>query len=412
MKRRQFLELAGIFGGSILCSVGLHGCVAKTTAENSLNSHGKRLIVVFLRGGIDGLNVVVPYQESAYYEARPRIAIPAAGEEEGVLDLDGYFGLHPALSSLMPLWRQKSLAFVHACGSPDSTRSHFDAQDYIESGTPGNKSTPDGWMNRLLMGLSATPTANQGLNLGSTIPRIFSGNAPVASMELGKNADRRLPIDREKMTSAFDRLYSGDDRLSQAYQEGRLARDRLLKNLRAEMEAADNGAPAPKGFAGEAERLAGLMVRDREIQLAFLSLGGWDTHANQGSSRGSLSRNLQSLSEGLTALVERLGPVYNQTAIVVLSEFGRTVQENGNQGTDHGHGNVLWLLGGGLRGGQIYGQWPGLDESDLYQGRDLSVTTDFREVISTLLTDHLYLNSGTIRQVFPGFNPSQTLNFV
>ena len=409
MKRRQFLQLAGIFGGSILYSVGLHGCVAKTTAENA---YGQRLIVVFLRGGIDGLNVVVPYQESAYYEARPKIAIPAVGEEEGALDLDGYFGLHPALASLMPLWRQKSLAFVHACGSPDPTRSHFDAQDYMESGTPGDKSTRDGWMNRLLMGLSTTPTANQGLNLGSTIPRIFSGNAPVASMQLGKNSDRRLPVDREDLTTAFDQLYNGNDPLSQAYQEGREARASLLENLRAEMEAADNGAPAPKGFAGEAQRLAGLMVRDPEIQLAFLSLGGWDTHANQGSSRGSLSRNLQSLGVGLTALVQRLGPAYNQTAIVVLSEFGRTVQENGNQGTDHGHGNAIWLLGGGLRGGQIYGQWPGLDESDLYQGRDLAVTTDFREVISPLLNDHLYLDAGKIRQIFPGFNPNQTLNFL
>lgn len=409
MKRRQFLKLSGIFGSSILFSVGLHGCVAKTTAQSL---HGQRLIVVFLRGGIDGLNVVVPYQESAYYEARPKIGIPAAGEEEGVLDLDGYFGLHPALSSLMPLWQQKSLAFVHACGSPDPTRSHFDAQDYIESGTPGNKSTRDGWMNRLLMALSQTPATNQGLNLGSTIPRIFSGNAPVTSMQLGNNSDRRLPVDRENLTAAFNQLYRGNDPLSQAYQEGKEARASLLENLRAEMEAADQGAPAPKGFAGEAQRLAGLMARDPAIQLAFLSLGGWDTHANQGSSRGRLSRNLQSLAEGLAALVQRLGPVYQQTAIVVLSEFGRTVTENGNQGTDHGHGNVVWLLGGGLRGGQVYGQWPGLDKSDLYQERDLAVTTDFREVISTLFKHHLNLDHGKIRQVFPGFNLTQPLNFL
>jgi uncharacterized protein (DUF1501 family) len=392
-----------------LFSVGLHGCVAKSTAESP---HGKRLIVVFLRGGIDGLNVVVPYQESAYYEARPKIGIPAAGQEEGVLNLDGYFGLHPALSSLMPLWQQKSLAFVHACGSPASTRSHFDAQDYIESGTPGNKTTRDGWMNRLLMALSPTPATTQGLNLGSTIPRIFSGDAPVTSMELGNNADRRLPVDRETMTAAFNQLYSGNDPLSQAYQQGREARDRLLENLRVEMEAADNGAPSPRGFAGEAQRLGGLMARDPAIQLAFLSLGGWDTHANQGSSRGLLSRNLQSLAEGLSALVQRLGPVYQETAIVVLSEFGRTVRENGNQGTDHGHGNVVWLLGGGLRGGQVYGQWPGLDESDLYQERDLAVTTDFRDAIGTLFKHHLHLDDGKIHQIFPGFQLTQPLNFL
>lgn len=409
MKRRQFLKLSGIFGGSILFSVGLHGCVAKTSAENAL---GQRLIVVFLRGGIDGLNVVVPYQESAYYEARPKIGIPAAGQEEGAIDLDGYFGLHPALSSLMPLWQQQSLAFVHACGSPDPTRSHFDAQDYMESGTPGNKTTENGWMNRLLMALSETRAINQGLNIGSTIPRIFSGNAPVTSMELGRNADRSLPIDRENMTAAFNQIYAGNDPLSLAYQEGREARDRLLASLQAEMEAADNGAPAPRGFTGEAQRLGGLMVRDPGIQLAFLSLGGWDTHTNQGSSKGNLSRNLQSLGEGLTALVQRLGPIYQQTAIVVCSEFGRTVAENGNQGTDHGHGNVLWLMGGSLRGGKVYGQWPGLDESDLHQGRDLAITTDFREPISTLLQHHLHLDQGKIRQVFPGFNLTQTLNFI
>ena len=178
------------------------------------------------------------------------------------------------------------------------------------------------------------------------------------------------------------------------------------------MEAADNGAIAPKGFAGEAQRLAGLMARDPNIQLAFLSLGGWDTHANQGSTRGLLSRNLQPLGEGLAALVQRLGPIYQKTAIVVLSEFGRTVTENGNQGTDHGHGNVVWLLGGSLRGGQVYGQWPGLDESDLYQERDLAVTTDFRNVIGTIFKHHLNLDDRKIGQIFPGFNLTQTLNFL
>jgi len=404
MNRRKFLQQVGIASTSAVVLIGTHGWAARGMSFIS-DSNPKRLIVVFLRGAVDGLNVVVPYGETAYYDARPKIAIPRPSELGGVLDLDGHFGLHPALASLMPLWKQGSLAFVDACGSPDPTRSHFDAQDYMESGTPGVKSTPDGWMNRLLATLPEhTPV--QAVNLGDTTPRILWGQMNVASLPLGRTS-ANLPLDRPQVGTVFDRLYSGNDALSLAYQEGRKARKTLLTDLDAEMKAANNGAPLPVGFASDAQRLAQLMVRDPSIELAFLALGGWDTHVNQGGSQGQLAGRLKALGEGLATLAQGLGPVYRDTAIVVMSEFGRTVHENGDGGTDHGHGNVMWILGGAIKGGKVYGEWPGLSSAELYQGRDLAISTDFRDVVVSLLEGHMQLDDAKIHQVFPGYTPSQ-----
>ena len=405
MKRRKFLQLASLLSASGIISVGSHGWVAKGLAQTN---NRKRLIVIFLRGGIDGLNVVIPHQEDVYYDVRPKIAIPAPGEENGAINLDGQFGLHPALADIMPLWQNRSLAFIHACGLNNDTRSHFDAQYYTETGIPGNKKIPDGWMNRLLANLPKDrPT--QAVNLGDTPPRILMGKMPVASLPSGRKSTRGLPIDRPKIYAAFDRLYSGNDELSRVYQEGRQARDLLLADLEKEMEAASGGAPPPKGFAGDAKNLAQIMVGDSKTQLGFLALGNWDTHVNQGSSQGALARRLKPLGKGLVTLVQELGSLYSDTVILVMSEFGRTVKENGNGGTDHGHGNVMWVLGGGLRGGQVYGQWPGLDESELFQKRDLAVTTDFRNVISSVLEQHLGFNQSQIAQVFPGYYYNQRL---
>ena len=409
MNRRKFLQQVGIASTSAVVLVGSHAWAARGTISNS-GTNPKRLITIFLRGAVDGLNVVVPYGEKEYYDARPRIAIPRPSENGGVLDLDGHFGLHPALISLMPLWKQGSLAFVDACGSPDPTRSHFDAQDFMESGTPGVKSTPDGWMNRLLATLP-NHTAVQAVNLGDTTPRILSGQMNVASFPLGRSASS-LPLDRPQIGAAFDRLYAGNDTLSQAYQEGRKARKALLSDLDVEMKTANNGAPLPVGFTSDAQKLAKLMVRDSSIELAFMALGGWDTHVNQGSSQGQLAGRLKALGDGLATLVQGLGPVYQDTAIVVMSEFGRTVHENGDGGTDHGHGNVMWLLGGGIKGGKVYGEWPGLSNTQLYQGRDLAISTDFRDVIVSLLESHLQLDDTKIHQVFPGYTPNQKIDVV
>jgi uncharacterized protein (DUF1501 family) len=406
MNRRQFLIQTGLLSTSTIMSVGLHGLAVKAAAPNN-----KRLIVIFLRGAVDGLNVIVPYQEANYYQSRPKIAIPKPGLQGGAIDLDGRFGLHPALSPIAPLWQEGTLAFAHACGSPDPTRSHFDAQDYMESGTPGKKNTPDGWMNRLLSVMSANSPV-QALNGGSTTPRILSGKMAVASFGLGKNASRPIAIDRPQIATAFDRLYSDSDQLGQVYRESRAARQTLLADLDAEMKAANNGAPLTDGFPGDATQLGRLMARDSSIQLAFLALGGWDTHINQGSSQGQLAGRLRPLGQGLANLVQGLGDVYSESAIVVISEFGRTVRENGNGGTDHGHGNVMWVLGGKIKGGKVYGEWPGLDESQLYQKRDLAVTTDFRDVIATLLQSHLGLSQEKIDRVFPSYQSNRITGLV
>ena len=396
MKRRNFLQQISLFTGASLLPVGVNSWVARGVAQTNNN---KRLIVVFLRGAVDGLNVVVPYQETAYYEARPTIALPPPGKEKGVIDLDGYFGLHPALAPLVPLWKAGNLAFVHASGSPDPTRSHFEAQDYMETGTPGSKKTTDGWLNRLLA-IIPRGTPVQALNLGNTTPRILEGSQTVANLPRGRNATRPLPIERPVINAAFDRLYSGNDALSLAYQEGEAAREILLAELQEEMMKSNRGAPPPANFASDARKVAKLMVGDSKTQIAFMALGGWDTHVNQNP---KLNRHLKSLGQGLAALVKELGVVFQDTVIVVMSEFGRTVKENGNLGTDHGHGNAIWLLGGGIRGQKIYGEWPGLETSALFQERDLAVTTDFREVISALLVRHLQIAPTNLKQVFPGY---------
>lgn len=405
MQRRQFIQNSAIFAASTLLAIDFHGWYARTNAQIP---NPKRLIVIFLRGAVDGLSVVVPYQDLAYYEARPKIAIPRPNQAGGVLDLDGQFGLHPALSDLMPLWKQKHLAFVHACGSPDATRSHFDAQDYMESGTPGVKSTQDGWMNRLLAALAGRNPV-QAVNVGSTTPRILSGKIPVATLSPGRAANQLLPLDRPQVAQAFDRLYNRNDPLSSAYKEAKEARKALMSDLDAEAKIANNGAPLPTGFVRDAQQLARIMVRDPRVELAFMALGGWDTHVNQGSAQGQLARNLRQLGKGLVALQQGLGPVFGNTTILVLSEFGRTVKENGNGGTDHGHGNVMWVLGGATRGGQVYGNWHGLSSAQLHEGRDLPVTTDFRDVVTSVLERHMGLTDTNLHKVFPDYTLSQKM---
>ncbi len=397
MNRRDFL---GLSASATLVPLGR--AVWAATAGGG----PKRLIVIFLRGAVDGLNVVVPYGERAYYDARPTIAIGRPGTDQGALPLDGRFGLHPALVGLLPLWNDKKLAFVHAAGSPDPTRSHFDAQLFIENGTPGQSYTPDGWMNRLLAALPEPHGPTDAVSVGSTLPRILEGRLPVANLPLGPDAAKPLPIDRPEISRFFDQLYSGNDPLSEAYRQGRAARAELIGDLASEMRQADNGAPPASGFPAEASRLAHLIGQDEHIRLAFASLGGWDTHVNQGKAQGQLANHLRPLGDGLAALVKGLGTGWNDTVVVVLSEFGRTVHENGNAGTDHGHGNVISVLGGDVRGGRVYGDWPGLATAQLYQRRDLAVTTDYRNVLAVILERHFRLADRELAQIFPDLPPT------
>ena len=398
LDRRKLLHLSAAAAGASLIPFGRGAFAA--SAGNALG--GKRLVVVLLRGAVDGLNVVVPHGEGAYYDARPTIAIPQPGRDGGALDLDGHFGLHPALASLMPQWRDGTLAFVHASGSPDTTRSHFDAQDYMESGTPGKKSTVDGWMNRLLTELPVTRTSTTALSFGPTLPRIFAGPTTVATVPLGRSAGNAIPLDRPVINAAFDQLYTGDDALSRAYREGLESHKKVMKELNSDMMAADNGAPSPITFGEDTAHLAKLIKQDPKVNLAFFALGGWDTHINQGNGEGQLAQRLKPLAEGLSSFATSLGKGYEDTVILVMSEFGRTVHENGNRGTDHGHGNVMWVMGGGVAGGKVHGRWPGLETASLNEARDLAVTTDFRSVIAAVLAGHLKLDADKIATVLPG----------
>ena len=405
MKRRKLLQTIGLATGGMMIPVGHNSWVARgvNPAKNP-----QRLVVILLRGAIDGLNVVIPHQDPNYYSLRPSIAINYPGEKKGAIDLDGFFGLHPSLSYLTPFWQQKSLAFITNSGFPDTTRSHFDAQDYLESGTPGIKNTPDGWLNRLLAQLPKDkPT--QALNVGNTTPRILKGKMTIAHLRPGKNSLSPLPLDRSNISGAFNRLYSGESKIDKAYQEAFDARNIILEQLSEEIMSASSHAVSPHQFVDDAAEVAQLIAGDAKTQLAFMDVGGWDTHINQ---PGILSRSLLPLGEGLATLASNLGAAYKNTVIVVMSEFGRTAKENGNKGTDHGHGNVMWVLGGAVRGGKIYGDWTGLSESKLHEKRDLPVTTDFRDAIAHILTQHLQLSVSQLASVFPNYQPVSNLNLL
>jgi uncharacterized protein (DUF1501 family) len=248
------------------------------------------------------------------------------------------------------------------------------------------------------------------ISVGPTLPRILSGKVAATNLPLNPAGTRQTPLDRPEIQAAFDRLYTGNDPLSIAYREGQASRKTLLAQIAEDMKMADGGAPSPIGFAGEAQKLGRLIARDSSIKVAFVALGGWDTHVNQGASTGQLANRLTALGETLATLVQALGSSYSDTVILVMSEFGRTAQENGNTGTDHGHGNVMWVAGGNVQGGKVYGRWPGLSGNELYEGRDLAITTDFREVISALLEAQFALTSTQLNKVIPkGPKPSREL---
>ena len=397
MLRRQLLHLGAFTLSGLPLSLRAQGGAPK------------KLVVVMLRGAVDGLSVVAPYGEREYAANRPQIALPPPGAEDGLFKLDALFGLHPALSAIKRHWDGGQLAFVHASGSPDPTRSHFDAQDYLESGTPGRKSTADGWMNRLLSALPGEPAPTLAISLSELPPRIFAGPASVASLGLGPNALQRRAIDNPQLQAGLARLYANDPQLSNTLRDATAGRREMARSLMAGRASgersmdptADAGAPSARSFAADARRLGALIRNDPNTQLAFTAVGGWDTHVNQGAARGPLANRLASLGEGLDALAVGLGDACKDTVIVVVSEFGRTLRQNGNGGTDHGRGNVMWLLGGPVAGGQVLGDWPGLDASALADGRDLAVTTDFRQVLGTLLERHLGLTETALATVFP-----------
>ena len=366
----------------------------------------KTLICLFQRGAVDGLNMVVPHGDPFYYKERPRIAVPRPGQPGGALDLDGHFGLHPAMAPLAPLYRSGALAVVHAVGSPSTTRSHFDAQDYMETGTPDLKATTDGWMNRqLLHAQDHTDTPFKGVAMGPQLPLALRGAAPALAIDSLQSFGIRAGQGaiRDRLTTAFEELYQGSasGMVAASSQEGFEALGVLKQKRPGDIEPA-NGAAYPRGTLGRSlEQLAQLIKADVGLEIGFADVSGWDTHVNQGSSEGQLAQRLRDFSASLAAFATDLGDRMQDVVVLTMSEFGRTVAENGNVGTDHGHGTAMFVLGGATRGGRVLGQWPTLDPARRYEGRDLAVTTDFRDLFGEVLVRHL--GAADLAAVFPGY---------
>ena len=402
--RRAFLKN----GAFALVSLGFApSFLTRTAAAASGVSRNKRLIAIFQRGAVDGLSMVVPHGEREYFSARPTIAVARPGAADGVLDLDGFFGFNPRLAPLQPIFDRRDLAIVHACGSPDATRSHFDAQDYMETATPGVKKTDDGWLNRYLRARKPSVESNfRAVALTAQLPRALQGSSPALALSQVERFDIRAGMNdsfEAQYAAAADRVLGGT---------GREAFDamRALRSADPARYLPENGAEYPQTAFGQALRqIAQLVKADLGLEVAFAEIGGWDTHVNQGTAQGQLAVRLDDFARALAALVTDLGDRMSDTVILTMSEFGRAVSENGNRGTDHGHGNAMMVMGGGVRGGKVYGRWPGLAPGQRYEGRDLAITTDFRDVFAEVVVRHLGLADA--RQVFPGFT-IKPANFV
>lgn len=397
MRRRQLL---GAVWAAALAPSLLHAAP----------SDAGRVVVLFLRGAYDGLSALVPWGDPRYTALREHTRINAPGlGEDSALALDSLFGLHPALAPLLPLWQQGVLGVLPCAGSPDPTRSHFDAQLHWELGTPGRASGTQGWLNRL-----AAQQQRTALAVGEANPRILAGSAPVQRVAQGAAAERAGAVGDERVRDALLRLYQGDDEVARSFRAGAQSRQETAQMLSEDatspmmaandaqrMTQADNGARNASALVVDAQHLATLMRRNPALRLGFLSAGGWDTHANQGAATGTLARNLQSLAQALVVLRQELrGP---KDLVLVMSEFGRTCAENGTRGTDHGHGNALWLMGNRVHGGRWHGQWSGLEQAALYEGRDLPVHHDFRAVLAQALQASLDLGAAPLDALFPGF---------
>jgi uncharacterized protein (DUF1501 family) len=410
MERRAFVKS----GALALVTMGLSPSFLRRTAfgMDLLNApKGKVLICLFQRGAADALNIVVPHGERAYYAMRPSIAIPqpSRGATGGAIDLDGFFGLHPSLAPLKPLYDRGLLAPVQAVGSPSTTRSHFDAQDYMETGTPDVKGTTDGWLNRYLAvkgtcdecNLAKTPF--RAVSLTPQTPRILEGpSATVAMNSLDEFSVRATGNSAERLealyrTGSADLVHGTGAEMFDAL--------KMLRSANPQRYLPQNGAEYPRSqFGQRLLQIAQLVKANVGLEIAFADVGGWDTHVNQGSSTGQLAQRLDDFSRSIAALVTDLGDRMDDVVILTMSEFGRMARENGNRGTDHGHAGALFVIGGHVKGGKVHGKWPGLEQEQLYEGRDLALTTDFRSVFAEVVSDHL--GARALDRIFPGFAAS------
>lgn len=410
MQRRVFLKS----GALALVTMGLSpSFLRRAVYAQALPraQKGKILICIFQRGAADALNIVVPHGDPNYYALRPNIAIARPGGAggagaPGAIDLDGFFGLHPAMSPLKPLWDRGLLAPVHAVGSPSATRSHFDAQDFMESGTPDVKGTPDGWLNRFLAAKGTCAECEvrespfRAVAIAAQTPRILEGPAPTIAMSsLDDFTIRATGTDVQRLealyrTGSADLIHGAGTETFDAV--------RMLKSANPQKYAAEHGAEYPRSpFAQSLRQIAQLVKSDVGLEIAFADVGGWDTHVNQGGATGQLANRLADFSQSIAALVTDLGDRMDDVMIMTMSEFGRMAKQNGNGGTDHGHAGALFVIGGQVQGHKVHGKWPGLAPEQLNEGRDLALTTDFRAVFAEVVSKHL----GATRTdaLFPGF---------
>jgi uncharacterized protein (DUF1501 family) len=409
MQRRVFLR-SGAFA---LVTLGLNPSFLRRTAfATGLRgvARGKVLIVLFQRGAADALNMVVPHGDADYYALRPTIAIPRPGARDGAaLDLDGFFGLHPSLAPLRPLWERGLLAPIHAVGSPSATRSHFDAQDYMESGTPDLKSTPDGWLNRYLAARgtcaecdakAATPF--RAVTMTAQTPRILAGPAPVIAMSsLDDFTIRASGSDVERLEALYR-----TGRADIVHGAGAETFDavKMLRAANPQRYRPENSAQYPRSqFGQRLLQIAQLIKAGVGLEVAFADVGGWDTHVNQGGATGQLANRLDDFADAIAALVTDLGDRMGDVLILTMTEFGRMARQNGNGGTDHGHAGAMFVVGGTVKGGKVYGRWPGLAREQLYEGRDLALTTDFRSVFGEVVESHL--GAADSSAIFPQYAP-------
>ena len=409
LTRRNFLKLSGFSALTGLLRPGLRPRVAfSATADGPA---GDILICIFLRGAMDGLNAVIPYTEARYHDLRPTIAIPDPDQPQGAVDLDGFFGLHPVLEPLKDICIERDLAFVHASGSPDSSRSHFTAQDFMERGAPGDLSVSTGWLARHLSSIaSQNESPFRAVGMGSILQKSLAG--PISALALRSIEGFHLTGNEQEIDGVqqtLQSLYAGDGWLQE---EGQLifdAFDFLAAADPTQYQPQHGAAYVENAFSQGLKQIAQLIRADIGLEAAAIDLNGWDTHASEGGVEGAMATLLQELAAGLSAFYTDMQDDMRRITVVAMSEFGRRVKENASRGTDHGHGNVMLLMGGGVNGGRVYGEWPGLEEDALDRG-DLAITTDYRTVLSEIVKKRLL--NGHLSEVFPDFEQNPFLGLV
>jgi uncharacterized protein (DUF1501 family) len=415
MDRRYFLKASGIglasFGFMAAAPKFLHQ-FANAATLNSGYGKKKVLVTIFQRGAVDGLNMVVPFGESEYYNVRRSIAIPKPNQTNGAIDLDGFFGLHPSMKPLEAFWRDKKLAVVTSAGSPDNTRSHFDAQDYMESGTPGYKGTKDGWLNRVLQGTTGKDDSPfRAVSMTQQLPRSLYGRAPSVAMTNLADFSIKAGIYSQNMKGGFEGLYeqNAKDTLGETGKETFEAVN-YLKTANPAQHKPENGAVYPNtGLGRSLMQIAQLIKAGVGLEVAFAEMGGWDTHTNQNlgnnPSQGQLANLLRDFAGAIAAFGIDLGKRMDDVVVITMSEFGRTVRENGSRGTDHGHANSMFILGNTVKGGKVYGDFKGLKSDQLWEGRDLAVTTDFRDVFAEAANKHM--GTKDLAKIFPNYSATK-----